>query len=148
MTKTNCVILDFSEHSSNVAHCFALVLNINICNHYAIHVQFAQATRVERREPGGTNMTSKTVLTIAAALALCAIAAPSMAVPVAPINAAQLSPAVHKVSFGGWPFPYGYAWSRVRACTRYLPVETGNGRTRWQRTWVCSDERPYARRWK
>lgn len=52
-------------------------------------------------------------------------------------NIAGQKSAVQKVTFWGHPFPYGYAWSRVRACTRYVPVETPSG-VRYQRTWVCN----------
>ncbi len=93
-------------------------------------------------------MTSKAVLAIAAGAILWASSVPSTAVTVAPIAAARHLSDMHRVTFGGWPFPHGYAWSRVRACTRHIPIETTDGHIRWQRVWVCSDEGRYSRRWK
>ena len=40
------------------------------------------------------------------------------------------------LGFWGEAFPYGYNWSRVRACTRYEPVETERG-VRMEKVWVC-----------
>lgn len=48
--------------------------------------------------------------------------------------------AVTRVTFWGNSFPYGYSWSRQRACTRYETVETGRGPVT-QRFWVCGQRR-------
>ena len=75
---------------------------------------------------------------VAAALVVGAAAAAQAApaAPAAALSGVAASAPVVNVSFRGHPFPYRYTWSRVRACTRYLPVETARG-VRWQRTWVC-----------
>lgn len=80
---------------------------------------------------------TKVILAIAAVTALCGASVSAMAFPVAPVAAMPRASQLQRTSFGGWPFPYGYAWSRTRACTRYEAVETRSGRTRWQRIWVC-----------
>ena len=41
------------------------------------------------------------------------------------------------VTFWGEPFPYGYSWSVVRACARYLTVGGPRG-PRVERVWVCN----------
>lgn len=80
----------------------------------------------------------KALLAVVASFALSASAGSGMAFPAAPLHAAQNLPRVQKVTFWGRPFPYGYNWSLVRACTRYEPVETAKG-TRLQRVWVCGE---------
>jgi hypothetical protein len=49
------------------------------------------------------------------------------------------------LDFWGHPYPFGYAWSLDRACTRFEPVETPHG-TRTERVWVCDVQRGYANR--
>jgi hypothetical protein len=84
-------------------------------------------------------MMPKLALAAVTAMMLCGSSASGIALPSAPIISLQRLSDIHKASFGGWPFPYGYAWSRARACTKYLPVETKDGRARWQRVWVCDE---------
>jgi len=50
---------------------------------------------------------------------------------------------VRGLPFWGEAFPYGYRWSLVKACTRYVPVETSRG-IRMQRMWVCRTPRRYS----
>jgi len=88
-------------------------------------------------------MMSKVALAAAAAMLLCGSSGSGLAFTSAPNILAQRLSGIHQVSFGGWSFPYGYAWSRVRACTRYLPVETTDGKTRMQRVWVCDESKRY-----
>jgi len=84
-------------------------------------------------------MVFKVALAAAAAMLLCGSSGSGLAFTSAPIISAQRLSGIHQISFGGWPFPYGYAWSRVRACTRYVPVESTDGKTHMQRVWVCDD---------
>ncbi len=46
----------------------------------------------------------------------------------------------HAFGFWGEAFPFGYRWSRVKACTRYEPVDTAHG-VRMEKVWVCGDRR-------
>lgn len=48
----------------------------------------------------------------------------------------------YTLGFWGKPFPYGYRWSVVKACTRYEPVETARG-VRMEKVWVCGARRYY-----
>jgi len=50
----------------------------------------------------------------------------------------------HSLGFWGEPFPYGYRWSVVRACTRYEPIDTAHG-VRMEKVWVCGGRRHYYR---
>ena len=84
-------------------------------------------------------MMHKVVLAITVAAMLCGSTVSGTAFTVAPLVAAPSLSDVHSVTFWGQPFPYGYNWSRERACTRHLPVETPQGHTSWQRVWVCGD---------
>jgi hypothetical protein len=84
-------------------------------------------------------MTHKVFLAAAAAVAFFVSAEAGVAFPVAPISTAR-SIGVTKVTFWARPFPYGYAWSLARACTRHVPVETSRGLVT-QRVWVC-DQHP------
>jgi hypothetical protein len=80
----------------------------------------------------------KIVLAAAVAAAMVAGASSSQAFPALPAHAIEAGPsALQRVTFWGRPFPYGYRWSLVRACTRYVPVETAHG-VRTQRVWVCA----------
>ena len=63
--------------------------------------------------------------------------------PVSP-SAVGHEAATRKVTFWGYPFPYGYTWSRRRPCTRYVLIETPRG-VRYQRMWVCSPGRRVGR---
>lgn len=84
---------------------------------------------------------------IAVAISLAAIlSTSSISATAAPAAAlfVQAPSQTQKVTFWGRPFPYGYNWSLVRACTRYEPVESASGRTHWQRVWVCSVPRRYS----
>lgn len=92
--------------------------------------------------PAGGLAMHKILLAAVTSFALSASAGSGIAFPSAPIHAAQSLPNVQQVTFWGRPFPYGYNWSLVRACTRYEPVETADG-TRMQRVWVCGDRRRY-----
>ena len=82
-------------------------------------------------------MTHKLILAATAAVALVASAGPGGAFPAARTYAAQYS-SVQRVTFWGQAFPYGYNWSLVRACTRYVPVETSRGPV-MRRAWVCGE---------
>jgi hypothetical protein len=88
-------------------------------------------------------MMSKVVMAVAVAGMLCGFSVSGMAFLALPNAAVHGLSDLHKVTFGGWPFPYGYAWSRVRACTRYVPVETPRGATLLQRVWVCDNPAHY-----
>ena len=46
----------------------------------------------------------------------------------------------HHLGFWGENFPYGYRWSRVRACERRELVDTPRG-PRLQTVWVCRNPR-------
>ena len=94
--------------------------------------------KLPNRKPiGGSAMMHKALLVTAASLALTLGAGVAMAIPAAPLLTSPNSSIVHKVTFWGNSFPYGYNWSRVRACTRYESVETPHG-TRTERVWVCT----------
>jgi hypothetical protein len=71
---------------------------------------------------------------------LVASTGPGSAAPIAPLSGVQDLAMDQKTTFWGRAFPYRYNWSLVRACTRYVPVETTRG-TRMERVWVCR-ERP------
>jgi hypothetical protein len=80
----------------------------------------------------------KVMLAAAVATMVLSGASASQAFPGVPIDTVKVgSSAIQRVTFWGHPFPYGYNWSLVRACTRYVPVETAHG-TRPQRVWVCA----------
>jgi len=86
-------------------------------------------------------MSIKGFLTATALLLIPASASQAMTLPTSSaLGAVQAASAVEKVSFWGRAFPYRYNWSRVRACTRFVPVETARG-PRLQRIWVCSRSR-------
>lgn len=87
-------------------------------------------------------MMSKVVMAVGVAVMLCGSSISGLAFPALPSAAVHGLSDLQNVTFGGWPFPYGYTWSRVRACTRYVPVETPQGATRLRRVWVC-DEHPH-----
>ena len=83
----------------------------------------------------------KVILAAAVATVVLAGASSSQAFPAGPVHADRTGPyAVQQVTFWARPFPHGYRWSLVRACTRYVPVETAHG-TRTQRVWVCATRR-------
>jgi hypothetical protein len=77
------------------------------------------------------------VLAAITALTIAAAAGPSLAMPAAPLHGLGADSSVQRVTFWGRPFPYGYRWSLVRACTRYETVETPHG-PRLHRIWVCA----------
>jgi len=81
-------------------------------------------------------MKHKRLLSIAAVFAFFAASGSVWAFTMDQLQFVRRSGPVQQVTFWGRPFPYGYNWSLVRACTRYLPVETAQG-TRLQRVWVC-----------
>lgn len=79
-------------------------------------------------------------LTAAAALVALSVSAGSgLALPVAPLHEASSVVGAQAVTFWGRVFPYQYTWSLTKACTRYVPVETGRG-MRLRRVWVCRDK--------
>ena len=84
-------------------------------------------------------MAHKLSLAVTAVIALFVSSGTGRAFPAAPMQAA-LPAAITKVTFWANSFPYGYNWSRQRACTRYETVETGRGPVT-QRTWVCGQRR-------
>lgn len=86
----------------------------------------------------------KTLLFVAASLALIVGTNSTMAFPVSLPQSVNLA-AVQKITFWGESFPYGYNWSRVRACTRYEQVETPKG-VHTKRVWVCDKRWRYSYR--
>jgi ABC-type glycerol-3-phosphate transport system substrate-binding protein len=82
------------------------------------------------------------VLAAITALTVAAAAGPSSAMPAASLQALRADSSVQQVTFWGRPFPYGYRWSLVRACTRYETVETPRG-PRLHRIWVCAGPKRY-----
>jgi hypothetical protein len=82
-------------------------------------------------------MTHKVLLAAAAAIALFASVGATVAFPVTPIQSTE-NQSVQRVTFWARSFPYRYAWSVTRACTRYVPVETSRGPV-MRRVWVCSE---------
>jgi hypothetical protein len=89
-----------------------------------------------------STMMQNVKLGIITAIVLWGSASQGLAVPAALILPYHNQSNLQQVSFWGRPFPYGYNWSLVRACTRYEPVETAHG-TRTQRVWVCRERRQY-----
>jgi hypothetical protein len=94
-------------------------------------------------------MMRKVALAVAAAVMLCGSSVSGSAFTSAPVTLVRGLSDIHQITFWGRPFPFGYTWSRVRACTEYTPIETENGRTRWQRVWVCAKRyRSYRLSWR
>jgi hypothetical protein len=87
--------------------------------------------------PGGLAMLSKVLVAATVAFALSVSAGAGYAFPIAAFHAIQSPSSVQPVTFWGEPFPYGYSWGVVRACTRYVTVEGSRG-AHMERVWVCS----------
>jgi hypothetical protein len=101
------------------------------------------ASRKQKTSFGGSAMNCKVMMVGAVtAAALCASVGTSSALTVTPLQTIGTSAIVQKVTFWGRPFPYGYNWSVIKACTRYEPVETAHG-THMERVWVCRDRKYY-----
>jgi ABC-type glycerol-3-phosphate transport system substrate-binding protein len=82
------------------------------------------------------------VLAAITALAMAAAAGPGSAMPAASLQALKADSSVQRVTFWARPFPHGYRWSLVRACTRYETIETPRG-PRLHRIWVCASPKHY-----
>jgi hypothetical protein len=86
-------------------------------------------------------MKTKAILTFSVAATLAVAITPAMTLTAAPLRGIPRLVVVKKATFSGEPFPFGYRWSRQRACTQYVPVESTDGRTQWQRVWVCQEKK-------
>jgi hypothetical protein len=83
-------------------------------------------------------MTKKVAIALAAGALISAALAPSVlvAAPAAPHALVAVSGVdVNRVSFFGWPFPYGYAYPPAR-CFRHVRVDTPEG-WYWRTVFVC-----------
>lgn len=85
-------------------------------------------------------MRIKGFLTAVAFVLVSVSASQSMTLRVRPVVPAEAISGLEQVTFLGRAFPYRYNWSRIRACTRFEPVETSRG-MRMQRIWVCAGRR-------
>jgi hypothetical protein len=89
-------------------------------------------------------MAQKIALGLIAAIVL-GISAPKMALAADMGRSSRSIGTVQHLGFWGEPFPYGYRWSLVRACSRYESEETSHG-TKWHHVWVCDVKAGYAYR--